>query len=97
MPAETEPDVCHQQDACFAREGSGCCEAMSAETNLMLAQDKRPAVMERALSSLTDLTQTAGGDFLARRVTKEAWPLMQKHLQPPSQAQTRRGPILYII
>lgn len=52
-------------------------------------QDRRAAVVERALAALTDMTQTAGGDFLARRVTKEAWPLMQPHLQDPPQALTR--------
>ncbi|KAK9861028.1 hypothetical protein WJX84_011670 [Apatococcus fuscideae] len=54
-------------------------------------QDKRAAVVERAMHALTDMAQTAGGDFLARRFTKEAWPLMQAHLQDPPKALTRHS------
>lgn len=52
-------------------------------------QDKRAGVVERALVALADMAQTAGGDFLARRFTKEAWPLMHTYLQDPPQALTR--------
>ncbi|KAK9867939.1 hypothetical protein WJX84_006608 [Apatococcus fuscideae] len=54
-------------------------------------QDKRAAVAEQALHSLADMTQTAGGDFLARRFSTEAWPLMQAYLQHPQKTLTRQA------
>lgn len=60
---------------------------------LTIVQDKRAAVAEQALHSLADMTQTAGGDFLARRFSTEAWPLMQAYLQHPQKTLTRSGPI----
>ena len=46
-------------------------------------------MIERALAALADMTQTAGGDFLARRTVKEAWPLMRRHLHYPEPALMR--------
>lgn len=44
-------------------------------------QDSRIAVVERALTSLAHLTEVGGGDFLRRRMKKEAWPLLSQLLK----------------
>lgn len=44
-------------------------------------QDSRIAVVERALISLAHLTEVGGGDFLRRRMQKEAWPLLSHLLK----------------
>ena len=76
--------------ACYWQAVSDQGQAKGPECkNVNFLQDKRAGVVERALAALADMTQTAGGDFLARRFTKEAWPLMQTYLQDPLQALTR--------
>ncbi len=44
-------------------------------------QDSRIAVVERALVSLAHLTEVGGGDFLRRRMKKEAWPILSQLLE----------------
>lgn len=44
-------------------------------------QDTRIAVLEKALESLGHLTEVGGGDFLRRRMRKEAWPLLAQLLK----------------
>ena len=44
-------------------------------------QDSRIAVVERGLTSLAQLTETGGGDFLKRRMQQEAWPILSQLLK----------------
>lgn len=55
------------------------------------AQDSRLPVVERALVALADLAEAAGGGFLARRMTQEAWPVLTQLLRhgPRRAAQSR--------
>ena len=61
-------------------------------------QDFRIAVVERTLTSLAHLTEVGGGDFLRRRMQKEAWPLLshllKQGLEPASRRQQSSYPLL---
>ncbi|KAK9808680.1 hypothetical protein WJX72_001826 [[Myrmecia] bisecta] len=49
-------------------------------------KDSRVAAVEKALATLAELAELAGGDFLARRTQLEAWPVLARLLKyGPSQ------------
>ena len=41
-------------------------------------EDVRVVVVEKALDSLAHLVEVGGGDFLRRRMKKEAWPILAR-------------------
>jgi hypothetical protein len=56
-------------------------------------QDTRVAVAERALDLLAVMVEVGGGQFMSRRVSKEAWPVLARMLASgPTHKPDRSAP-----
>ena len=65
----------------------------------MWQQDSRIVVVEHALRALAELAKLSGGSFLARRVAKEAWPVLARVLRegPTAQKQSKGGALAVMV